>query len=460
MNFLKIQQERSSFINSVLNNQTRTHVEPPIWGGRKPGSKNIRRGESSWIKDYIADNAAYPSYLFRRRFSIPKVMYLQLKKDLLEQKPENWETKTNGIGFAGKPTDVKILSCLRILSSGTTADSLDDASRMSEEIGRQYFRTFLDDVIEIYGKRYLNRRPNEEELNDVQEKYKKIGLPGCIGAVDCMKVFWKNCPTEEKGQHLNTKDGRLAAIQCEAWCDHDLYCWAWNAGRVGTNNDITVLYRSPLFVDILNGTFKLRSRRGYKVLPNGIRRALYYLLVDGIYPEWPIFLKPIQQPLNVDEKKFSKFQEGVRKDIERLFGVLQTRFEILRREFKTWDKDIIISVTNVCVILNNIVVRMQQRGDFLDEIGPIDAVTELLEEELTRLGIQEEEYAVNLADMEELIVDDENDEMERLLFEEFCITNVEGHHSLTDEVIELVRRRRTDVELDDDIHNVENNLPN
>ena len=140
--------------------------------------------------------------------------------------------------------------------------------------------------------------------------------------------------------------------------------------------------------------------------------------------------------------------------------MLQTRFEILRREFKTWDEDIIISVTNVCVILNNIIVRMQQRGDFIDEIGPIDAVTELLEEELTRLGIQEEEYAVNLADMEELIVDDENDEMERLLFEEFCITNVEGHHSLTDEVIELVRRRRTDVELDDDIHNVENNLPN
>ena len=134
-------------------------------------------------------------------------------------------------------------------------------------------------------------------------------------------------------------------------------------------------------------------------------------------------------------------------------------FEILRREFKTWDKDIIISVTNVCVILNNIIVRMQQRGDLIDEVGPIDAVTELLEEELNRLGIQEEEYAVNLADMEELIVDDENDEMERLLFEEFCITNVEGHHSLTDDVIELVRRRRMNVENDDAVHNIESDVP-
>ena len=325
LHLAKIQQERALFIASLLEFlQNDRYNEPTRWGGRKPGSKNIKRGRSLWIDDYVKDDATYPSYLFRRRFSIPKTVYLKLKSDLLERKPENWETKVNGIGFAGKPTDVKLLSCLRILSSGTTADSLDDATRMSEEIGRQYFRDFLNDVIEIYGDRYLNRRPTETELEGIEQKYRRIGLPGCIGAVDCMKVFWKNCPAAEKGQHLNKKDGKLASIQCEAWCDHDLYCWSWNSGRVGTNNDITVLYRSPMFMDILNGTFKLRKRNGYKILRDGVRRILYYFLVDGIYPDWPIFVKPIQQPINGDEKKFSKFQEGSRKDIERLFGVLQT----------------------------------------------------------------------------------------------------------------------------------------
>ena len=125
-----------------------------------------------------------------------------------------------------------------------------------------------------------------------------------------------------------------------------------------------------------------------------------------------------------------------------MFGVLHTRFEILRREFKTWDRDVIIAVTNVCVILNNIIVRMQQKGEFLDETGPIDVVSELLEEEEQRLGIQRDEYDVNLANMAEFIIDDEEAEIERLLFEEYCLTNVEGHHSLTDDVIELVRRRR------------------
>ena len=441
----KIQQERALFISSLMEHiQNERRSEEKKWGGRKPGSKNIKRGKSTWIDDYVKDNAAYPSYLFRRRFSVPKTLYLKLKNDLLEQKPENWQTKLNGIGYACKPTDVKLLSCLRILSCGTTTDSLDDATRMSEEIGRQYMRKFLTDVEAIYGGRYLNRRPNEQELNDVERKYRRIGVPGCIGAVDCMKIFWKNCPVSEKGQHLNKKDGKLASIQCEAWCDHDLYCWAWNAGRVGTNNDITVLYRSPLFQDILNGTFSLKKRNGYKILRNGVRRFLFYFLVDGIYPDWPIFLKPIHQPINRDEKKFSKLQEGIRKDIERLFGVLQTRFEILRREFKTWDKELIISVTNVCVILNNMIVRMHQKGELLDEVGNINVVSEMLEEEEERLGIVHEEYDANLADMEQMELDDEEAEQERLLYEEYCLTNVEGHHTLTDDVIELVRRRRND----------------
>ena len=119
-----------------------------------------------------------------------------------------------------------------------------------------------------------------------------------------MKVFWKNCPAEEKGQHLNKKDGKLAAIQCEDWFDHDLYCWPWNAVRVGTNNDLTVLYRSPLFMDVMNGTFKLKKRHGCKILRYDVRRILYYFLVDAIYPDWPIFVKPIQKPIEGDEKIF------------------------------------------------------------------------------------------------------------------------------------------------------------
>ena len=90
------------------------------------------------------------------------------------------------------------------------------------------------------------------------------------------------------------------------------------------------------------------------------------------------------------------------------------------------------------------IVRMHQKGELLDEVGNINVVSEMLEEEEERLGIVHEEYDANLADMEQMELDDEEAEQERLLYEEYCLTNVEGHHTLTDDVIELVRRRRID----------------
>jgi len=53
-----------------------------------------------------------------------------------------------------------------------------------------------------------------------------------------------------------------------------------------------------------------------------------YYLVDGIYPDWLTFLKTIPVPQGPRRKLFAKYQEVVRKDVERAFGVLKSRFII------------------------------------------------------------------------------------------------------------------------------------
>jgi hypothetical protein len=50
-----------------------------------------------------------------------------------------------------------------------------------------------------------------------------------------------------------------------------------------------------------------------------------YLLVDGIYNEYKNFVKTISSPISLIEKLWARKQEGRRKDMERLFGVLQAR---------------------------------------------------------------------------------------------------------------------------------------
>jgi len=48
-----------------------------------------------------------------------------------------------------------------------------------------------------------------------------------------------------------------------------------------------------------------------------------YYFADGIYPLWLTFVKTIHAQQRNKRKHFAKTQESVRKDVERVFGVLQ-----------------------------------------------------------------------------------------------------------------------------------------
>jgi hypothetical protein len=54
-----------------------------------------------------------------------------------------------------------------------------------------------------------------------------------------------------------------------------------------------------------------------------------YYLIDGIYPECAAFMKTVPPPQTDKQKLFAKFQEGVKKDVEHSFGVLQFQFTLI-----------------------------------------------------------------------------------------------------------------------------------
>lgn len=84
---------------------------------------------------------------------------------------------------------------------------------------------------------------------------------------------------------------------------------------------------------------------------NGNVYPRYYLLTDGIYPQWSCFVQTIHEAQEEKKKHFAKMQEGVRKDVERAFGVLQGRWEILRNPCRQWELEMMNDIINL--ILHN-----------------------------------------------------------------------------------------------------------
>ena len=54
---------------------------------------------------------------------------------------------------------------------------------------------------------------------------------------------------------------------------------------------------------------------------------------------------------------FSKQQESKRKDVECAFGVLQARFDIVRRPARLWQRNNVVNILQTCVILHDMIVE-------------------------------------------------------------------------------------------------------
>ena len=172
-----------------------------------------------------------------------------------------------------------------------------------------------------------------------------------LGSLDCMHWQWRSCPKAWRGQYTRG-DIKHPSVMLEAVASHDLWIWHAFFGVAGSNNDINVLNRSPLFTEVLQG----RAPEVHFTV-NGTGYNMGYYLADGIYPEWATFVKTIPLPQCEKDKLYAEHQEGARKDVERAFGVLQARFAIIRNPSRMWQMNSLAEIMYACIILHNMIVE-------------------------------------------------------------------------------------------------------
>ncbi|KAL9666495.1 hypothetical protein QQ045_000829 [Rhodiola kirilowii] len=73
--------------------------------------------------------------------------------------------------------------------------------------------------------------------------------------------------------------------------------------------------------------------------------------------EYSSFVKTIPNPQGDPEKLFAKKQESYRKDVERCFGILQSRWAIVRHAGMCHRKRVLKTIMLACIIMHNMIVE-------------------------------------------------------------------------------------------------------
>ena len=82
-----------------------------------------------------------------------------------------------------------------------------------------------------------------------------------------------------------------------------------------------------------------------------------YYLGDGIYPKWSTLVQTIHDPRGPKKKLFAMKQEACRKDVEHAFRVLQSRFAIVKRPARFWNKRVLHDTMPACIIMHNMIIE-------------------------------------------------------------------------------------------------------
>ena len=206
-------------------------------------------------------------------------------------------------------------------------------------------------VIAVYGPQYL-RKPTFDDIQQLYEAHeRRHGLPGMLGSLDCTHWEWENCPVAWRGQYQRG-DHPKPRVMLEAIASFDLWIWHAFFGVAGFNNDLNVLYQSPIFNDIIDGVAP-----GMTFFANDTEYRYGYYLGDGIYPEWATLVKAFSYPTDDKRKWFKKRQESARKDIERAFGVIKKRWKVIRNPSRFDSKEKMGDVMYTCIILHNMIIE-------------------------------------------------------------------------------------------------------
>ncbi|KAG7372191.1 plant transposon protein [Nitzschia inconspicua] len=157
----------------------------------------------------------------------------------------------------------------------------------------------------------------------------------------------------------------ITSIILEAVVDYHMFFWHASYGYTGNIGDLNILAQSPLLERMVDGSFHTLENEA-SVVPFKIGDQEFtkcFIVTDGIYPKFSRFVKGVKEPITEEEKKYTAWQEGARKDVERAFGVLKCTWQFLDRPILKLKLSEVAMRTTCYIILHNMLTADRVMGD-------------------------------------------------------------------------------------------------
>lgn len=325
---------------------------------RKKRECNCEGARACVYRDCLGDDPYFGDQ-FERIFRITKPIFHRIM-DAVSSADPFFGFRPNPVKKKGIYPEAKVMIALKQLACGCAPTAfLDCYFQMGETTGRECLKKFCQAIVHSNLKQRCLQKMTREDAKRVSQLHEdEFTVPGVMGCLDCVHVYWRTCPMAWQGQCKGKEDH--ASLVLEAVADYNTWFWHQCFGPPGTLNDINVWDRSPLLRSFLNGDMD-GVDFDFQIDEKAFNQVHY--LVDGIYPELGRFCKTISIPLGNKQIKYSKWQEGSRKAVERAFGILQRKFQTLKRPVDLFFEEDIKDVVETCLILHNMMVENRMERD-------------------------------------------------------------------------------------------------
>ncbi len=218
--------------------------------------------------------------------------------------------------------EFKIMIGLRILGRDNCADDISEYLNIVESTITPIFKQFVSGCVKYLYPKYVYI-PEGEELDQVSLVYEKLGLPGCIGSMDCTHILWHRCPKVIRNNCtgkcivfniifsfltiilFNIGKESKPTLAFQVVVSHSKKFMHVSEHFYGTMNDKQITVNDTFPVDVWHGDkFKLRrfiliNKHGVAIEYQGV-----WLAVDGGYQKIACFIDPMHNRYSFDEVAF------------------------------------------------------------------------------------------------------------------------------------------------------------